>query len=808
MKEGKRRVAVSGFSMGMFLAFLMAIGAGAILLDGQRAASGGASARVGMLETERGALRAQLYDALTTPPPQPVASGVIRVARNAGVANPLQISGATSQTIASFTVSNETNDALMLRKAIFLVPANSRMTAVMAYLTPAGGARTRLGSSITVGDQSTPKEISFSNATGLRLDPHSSATLEIVGKPSFITSKTPAFLTFTGAEVFASSLIAIDGQGLNNGANPIPPPTPGQPTGLTATPGNRQIALSWNPTPGAAWYILKRGVGSTSISSEFTVQNATTYLDQNLTNGTEYFYVLRAANTGGQGQASEWASATPVAPAAAPVASLSASINQSLGAPSYVAGAANVRVGSFILSNPSTSTQAAHVSSLSFDKDANANFDVQNLKVMVGGAQIGSARAIVADTEVSMAFPSASPIVVPVGASVIIDLYADILVSSTKATHAAVFDLVGGAAAGQTSNTAIPFPASSGNQVMGQNITIGASGSLSLANDPDNAIPARYLVMGSTDQAVYRMKMTAGSAEDVRVVDMTFVDEIAGNAAGIVSLQNVRIYDESDAILVGPVNMVLSQTGLGRIQFMLGNSSTLIIPKGTSRTVTVKADIAPFVSGAAKSGSKHRIGIVSVADVVAIGRDSNASVSVTGTPSGNEQAIYRTKPSLVASLVDVPGDARDVKIGIRGLSEDIATMTWSATSTDDVVIESVKVSLSGAAINGMSAPTTTVALIDANTNAIWAGPGQLNLAPSVCSKAGGKCVATMTPNAAISRGSSKAIKLRVKSSVFGAGSFKASIETSEGVLWSDGSSFGVKWEANLIPITIVIANYQ
>lgn len=793
MSEKKAVSKTSGFAMGIFLVCLLAIGGGAIVLEGQRAAQGGVSARVGMLDAERASLRAQLYDVLTTPPPQPVASGVIRVARNASVANPLPISGNTSQTIASFTVSNETNDMLMFRKAIFLVPANSPMTAVAAYLTPANGSRTKLGSSVTVANQSSSKEISFSNTTGLTLNPHSSATLEIVGKPSFIVSKTPAFLTFTGAEVFASSLIAIDGQALNNGANPIPPSTPGQPTGLTATPGNRQIALSWNPTPGATWYVLKRGVGSMNISSEYTIQNATTYLDQNLTNGTQYFYVLRAANTGGQGQASEWASATPVAPAAAPVASLSASINQSLGAPSYVAGAANVRVGSFILSNPSTSTQAVGVSSLSFDKDANANFDVQNLKVMVGGAQIGSARAIVADTEVSMAFPSASPIVVPVGASVIIDLYADILVSSTRATHASVFDLVGGVAAGQASNASIPFPASSGSQVNGQNIMIGASGSLSLANDPDN-IPARYLVMNSADEVLYKMKMTAGSAEDIRIVDITFTDEIADNAGGMVSLQNVRIYDEVRAVIGGPVNMVLSQAGLGRIQFMLGNSSNLIIPKGTSRTVTIRADIASFVSGAAKSGSKHSIGIVSVADIVAIGRESSAVATVTGTPSGNQQTVYRTRPSLTTALIGSASRAKAV-------ADDVATMTWSATQPDDLTINSVRVTLRGAAINSMST-STTVSLIDANTNMSW------NSAPEKrCIVSGGKCSVAIGPMATISRGSSKTVKLRVDSSVFGSGSFTAAIEASTDIIWSDGTTNGINWEAALIPITIVNVVY-
>ncbi len=92
-----------------------------------------------------------------------------------------------------------------------------------------------------------------------------------------------------------------------------PPPAP---SGLTATGGDAQVALTWAASPGAASYQIKRSPTSGGfyaiVASGVT---ATGYTDTGLTNGTTYYYVVSAVNLGGESADSAQASATPQAPA-------------------------------------------------------------------------------------------------------------------------------------------------------------------------------------------------------------------------------------------------------------------------------------------------------------------------------------------------------------------------------------------------------------------------------------------------------------------------------------------------------------
>jgi Glycoside hydrolase family 44/PA14 domain/Fibronectin type III domain len=100
----------------------------------------------------------------------------------------------------------------------------------------------------------------------------------------------------------------------------IPPAAvPAAPTGLTASPGDGQVTLTWNAVAGASSYNVYRG---TSSGAETLLQSglpAPSFTDTGVTNGTTYYYQVAAVNAAGEGPRSAEVSATPqVAAPAAP----------------------------------------------------------------------------------------------------------------------------------------------------------------------------------------------------------------------------------------------------------------------------------------------------------------------------------------------------------------------------------------------------------------------------------------------------------------------------------------------------------
>jgi hypothetical protein len=80
----------------------------------------------------------------------------------------------------------------------------------------------------------------------------------------------------------------------------LPPPPPPPPVGLTTTGSYGQITLTWTAATTVTNYNVKR---STSSGGETTIANTTgtSFTDTNLLDGMEYYYVVSALNTSGEG---------------------------------------------------------------------------------------------------------------------------------------------------------------------------------------------------------------------------------------------------------------------------------------------------------------------------------------------------------------------------------------------------------------------------------------------------------------------------------------------------------------------------
>ncbi|MFE5321174.1 InlB B-repeat-containing protein [Paenibacillus sp. NPDC056579] len=97
-------------------------------------------------------------------------------------------------------------------------------------------------------------------------------------------------------------------------------PSPGVPLLQTAIAGNAQVSLSWSRVAGSTGYKVYQSVTSSTYGTEVATVSGSvyTYNVAGLTNGTTYYFVVKATNPGGDSAASNEVSATPMTVPAAP----------------------------------------------------------------------------------------------------------------------------------------------------------------------------------------------------------------------------------------------------------------------------------------------------------------------------------------------------------------------------------------------------------------------------------------------------------------------------------------------------------
>jgi fibronectin type 3 domain-containing protein len=191
------------------------------------------------------------------------------------------------------------------------------------------------------------------------------------------------------------------------------------PTGLTATPGNGNVTLTWTASTGASNYTVQRsttnGSGYTTITTGVT---ATTYKDTTAVNGTTYFYVVIAANANGSSGNSAQTSTTPLPPAPSAPTGLIAAPGNGTVALSWTASSGAT---SYIVQRSSTSGSgyanvSGTVATASFTDTGLTNGDTYYYVVAaanIGGTSANSAQVSATPTQTltqwtSAAFPGQS----------------------------------------------------------------------------------------------------------------------------------------------------------------------------------------------------------------------------------------------------------------------------------------------------------------------------------------------------------------------------------------------------------------
>ncbi|WP_084783871.1 S-layer homology domain-containing protein [Paenibacillus sp. FJAT-26967] len=122
--------------------------------------------------------------------------------------------------------------------------------------------------------------------------------------------------TFT---VVATNIV---GDSASSGAISATPqaPIPGAPVLQSPVASNAQVSLSWNPENGSSGYKIFQSVASATYGTEVASVSGSVYSYDvtGLTNGTTYYFVVKAINAGGDSAASNQVSATPMTVPGAP----------------------------------------------------------------------------------------------------------------------------------------------------------------------------------------------------------------------------------------------------------------------------------------------------------------------------------------------------------------------------------------------------------------------------------------------------------------------------------------------------------
>jgi fibronectin type 3 domain-containing protein len=200
-------------------------------------------------------------------------------------------------------------------------PPSNEVHAVPATVpgAPTGLTATRGNAQVTLA-WAAPASDGGSPVTGYDLYVGTTADLSGNAPIARVTGTTVTVTNLMNGTRYYFAVTAVNRVGdgpASNEVQAVPLTAPGAPTGLTATPGNSQVTLSWAaPASGGAainGYLIFEGTrpgGENPKPVNGSLVSATSYTVTGLTNGTTYYFRVSAVNAAGQGPLSAEAPAT------------------------------------------------------------------------------------------------------------------------------------------------------------------------------------------------------------------------------------------------------------------------------------------------------------------------------------------------------------------------------------------------------------------------------------------------------------------------------------------------------------------
>jgi hypothetical protein len=276
--------------------------------------------------------------------------------------------------------------------------------------------------------------------------------------------------------------------------------------------------------------------------------------------------------------------------------------NKSATNPSGVEGGKNVKVGSFVIA--AGSGEGVEVTQIQLqDYNYPANDTMQNLKLMHDSTQIGLTKGTLNSTTSTYSFSPSPALSIPAGTQYVVDVYADILTDTAYDSVAHIaFSVEANAitATGLVSGLSATGPSSA---LPLQEIYIATKGALRVTVAADSPI-AGQLAMGETEVTMAKFRLSASSTEAARITQLSVSDDMSNyyvdDSTG--ALRNIRLYDGST--LLGTVSSFVSVAS--NTAYATFTALNLEVPKGGSKTLTVKADVTPY-DGFSITSTRHRM---------------------------------------------------------------------------------------------------------------------------------------------------------------------------------------------------------
>ncbi len=258
----------------------------------------------------------------------------------------------------------------------------------------------------------------------------------------------------------------------------------------------------------------------------------------------------------------------------------------------------SVKIGSFVIT--AGAAEASKITSIAIGDYVGGGLSAyfNRIRLQNAGANIAAEVGTASGASSTYTYTLTTPVTIAKGAQYVVDVVADVLSTTSNASmNAGVAIAVVVAANGITYQTmdtgqsgTMPSSATSL-----QNIFLASKGSLVAAVSADTPI-AQQLVMGSLNVPIYKFKLTAGKVEDISVTDIATAATIMASASSVTGIvKNLRLYD-GDTPVGSPVAGLTagdaSAAAATSTAYAKFSALSIVIPKNTSKTYTVVADIA------------------------------------------------------------------------------------------------------------------------------------------------------------------------------------------------------------------------